>query len=345
LGSIRFLNPRAQALTGWSPVEALDRVIDEVGTLTVVGGPELECPLRESMRTATAMDKRRCILRARTGREIPVEASATPIVASGNVVGAVAVLRDISQKLSYDAAKNEHGNGAGQQVQPADDSLERTGEESRTIAQRLLAMQEAERRRIARELHDDLSQRLATVGMETSILLRHITDPPDRLSDRIRDLAKRIGELAEELHGFSRQIHPAILNDLGLASALEEECRSLSRRISIPVHFEAENVPRSLPEDVALCMFRVAQEALRNIGKHANAAKVRVRLARRPRALNLSIEDAGGGFDSNASRRGGLGLISMRERVQLLDGEFAILSNPGEGTRVEVTVPLLEEAC
>jgi signal transduction histidine kinase len=140
---------------------------------------------------------------------------------------------------------------------------------------------------------------------------------------------------------MSRRLHPAILDELGLKAALREECVGFSAQLGVPAQFESEGVPTTLPEDVSLCVYRVAQESLRNIAKHANATNVRVVLIGGKGGLTLRIEDTGDGFDLNEVKgKGGLGLISMEERVRLVGGKLTIQSKPGDGTKVEVFVPL-----
>ena len=225
-------------------------------------------------------------------------------------------------------------------------------EESRRIqAQRmnlpakLVQAQETERRLLARELHDNFGQTLAALSMEASVLPKAAPELPDVINQRSLGLAKKIGDLADDVHRMSQQIHPLILDDLGVEAALEGECTHFSQRLGIRVRFKAQDVPRSLPEDAALCLFRVAQESLLNIEKHADAKRVHVLLAGGKADVALFIEDSGNGFSVEQVREtGGLGLIGMEERVRLLNGDFQIRSQPGEGTKVEVHVPLPEQA-
>jgi signal transduction histidine kinase len=157
----------------------------------------------------------------------------------------------------------------------------------------------------------------------------------------LKTLGGQVNNLAEDIHRMSRQLHPAILDDLGLEAALGEECDSFSRHAGIPVEFQAADVPRSLPEDVALCLYRIAQESLRNIGKHAQATNVRMLLTLERNVVTLSIVDVGDGFDLDEVKgKGGLGLISMEERARLVNGVLTIQSQPGVGTRVELQVSL-----
>lgn len=213
--------------------------------------------------------------------------------------------------------------------------------ELQALTARLLGLQEAGNKELARELHDDLSQKLAALGMEVSTLLQPSVNSPDPLPKRVRMLSARIKSAAEEVHAMSRRLHPAILDELGLEAALREECEAFSAQVGVPARFESRSVPVPLPEDVSLCLYRVTQEGLRNIAKHARAANVRVLLSGKRDGISLRVEDTGDGFDPNAVKgKGGLGMISMEERVRLVNGTFTIQSQPGQGTAVEVFVPL-----
>jgi len=215
--------------------------------------------------------------------------------------------------------------------------------ELQALTARLLGLQEAGNRDLARELHDDLSQKLAALGMEVSTLLQP-SGPPDSLPDRVRALSARINGLAEGVHAMSRRLHPAVLDELGLEAALREECAAFSTQSAARCEVESRSVPISLPEDVSLCLYRVAQESLRNIAKHAQAVKVRVAISGRKDGIALRVEDTGDGFDLKEIKgKGGLGLISMEERVRLLNGRFIIQSQPGKGTTVDVFLPLAKK--
>lgn len=213
--------------------------------------------------------------------------------------------------------------------------------ELQTLTARLLAIQEDGNKEVARELHDELSQKLAGLGMEISTLLQSTSRSPELLPELVRTLRARINGLARDVHTMSRRLHSAVLDELGLEAALKEECLGFSAQGGVPAQFESEGVPSSLPEGVSLCLYRVAQESLRNIAKHAKAASVRIVLSGKQDGIGLRIEDTGDGFDVNEARKkGGLGLISMEERVRLVNGKFSIQSKPGDGTIVEVFVPL-----
>jgi PAS domain S-box-containing protein len=214
------------------------------------------------------------------------------------------------------------------------------GQEARTeLLRRLVRAQEEEHRRIARELHDDLTQRLAVLAIDAGTIERLAGCPPD-VADRARDMREQLAALSESVHSLSRQLHPSILDDLGLVDALRAECLSLGRRDGIRVEYEARDVPEDLPRDVALCVYRVAQEALRNVAHHARSPRAWVRLAANEWELVLSVRDRGAGFEVAARGKAGVGLESMRERARLIRAQLAVRSRPGLGTRVTMRVPL-----
>jgi signal transduction histidine kinase len=190
-------------------------------------------------------------------------------------------------------------------------------------------------------LHDGFSQKLAILGMHVSELERKLLAAGMPMEEGLKPIGEEISGLASEIHGISRRLHPVILDDLGLAVALKNECLAFSREHGIEVRFHARNVPASIPSGVALCLYRVAQESLNNIRKHAETGQARVTLAGHPGEIVLSIEDVGKGFQPEEVRgKGGLGLVSMEERVRLVDGKLTIRSKPGDGTTIQVRVPL-----
>ena len=210
---------------------------------------------------------------------------------------------------------------------------------TRDLSSRLIGAQEDERRRLARELHDDFSQRLALVSVRLQVLRPHVGDRAtadlDRMSDEVR-------ELASDVHRFAHQLHPAKLDQLGLATAVRSWCRELARQSGRSVDAVVEDVADSLPPDVALCAYRVVQEATQNAVRHSGAATIMVKLSMPGEILCLTVEDDGHGFEVEPVRlsRGGLGLVSMQERVRPLGGTLTVESRPGHGTRVELGLPV-----
>ncbi len=213
------------------------------------------------------------------------------------------------------------------------------GRRIRSRAFNLLSAQEEQNKNLARELHDVVSQRLAAVGMEIELLERNPPRSTAQLRDRLRHLGSRITGLAQTMHEISRQLHPAILDDIGLAAALEGECQVLSEIYGNPTSFHAEHLPAEIPDDVALALYRIAQESLRNVARHAPRSAVSVLLSGAGGDITLRIEDAGPGFRRRDCRGKGLGLISMQERARLVRGKLRVQSRPGKGTTIEVRVP------
>jgi signal transduction histidine kinase len=220
-------------------------------------------------------------------------------------------------------------------------SLRQTREGLRKLAAKLLHAQEEERRRIAREMHDDWTQRLALLGIDLAKLEKHLGAPGQEVLPLLRTMQEKLVGLSEDVHALSRQLHPSILDDLGLVEALRSECASFSRREGIAVEYRPRDVPDALPKEAALCVYRVAQEALRNLAKHAAVNEAWVSLFASGPELLLRVQDGGVGFDPAAVRCGpGLGLSSMEERAHLVQARLTVTSASGQGTLVEVCVPL-----
>jgi PAS domain S-box-containing protein len=213
-------------------------------------------------------------------------------------------------------------------------------EEARVeLRRRLVRAQEEEHRRIARELHDDLTQRLAVLAIDAGKLEQSADGGAD-VAERARDMRAQLVGLSESVHSLSRQLHPSILDDLGLVDALRSECLSLGQRDGIAVKYYARDVPTDLPRDVALCFYRVAQEALRNVAHHARAPRASVGLVGTERQLVLCVRDRGVGFDLAGTGKTGLGLESIRERARLIGARLTVRSRQGVGTRITLRVAL-----
>lgn len=209
----------------------------------------------------------------------------------------------------------------------------RAEKEALGLSGRLLTAHEDERRRLARELHDDLTQRLARLAIDAGRLER-------RVGAEASAMREDLVHLSEDVHALSYRLHPSVLDDLGLVEALRAECDRVERHGDMRVEVEAQNVPEAVPGEASLCLFRVAQEAITNAARHGRASAVTVLLAPHHRGLQLAISDNGVGFDVAHSRaRASLGLASMRERVRLVSGHLDIESTPGRGTTVVAWVP------
>lgn len=206
-----------------------------------------------------------------------------------------------------------------------------------TVSQRLIEAQEEERTRIARELHDDIGQRVALLTVGLAGLKRLL--PPSEYG--IEEATKQLRELGDDIQALSHRLHSSKLEVLGLAAAAAGFCREFSDLQKVTIDFRSENVPKELPPETLLSLFRVLQEALQNASKHSGSRNFQVRLRGGTREIELAVQDSGIGFELEEALKGrGLGLTSMRERLKLVDGELFVDSNPERGTTVHVRVPL-----
>jgi signal transduction histidine kinase len=218
----------------------------------------------------------------------------------------------------------------------------REGERLRDISGRLIAAQEEERRRIARDLHDDFSQKLALLSID----LERLRQNPEarEVRQQILELCERAQEISSDVQQLSYQLHPSKLDRLGLVVALKSHCDEIKKHHELELSFIHHNVPARLPQEIALCVFRIVQEALRNIVRHSKAASALISLVGKDEAIHLTVSDSGIGFAvSSARSREGLGLISMEERLRLVGGEILIHSRPGRGTMIDVQIPLAQQ--
>jgi PAS domain S-box-containing protein len=212
------------------------------------------------------------------------------------------------------------------------------------VSGRLIDAQERERSRIARDLHDDISQKLALLSIELEQANQSTDGLPASSKARFEEIQKRCSEIANDVQSLSHRLHYSNLDYLGIVAAIRSLCRDLAKHRRVSIAFRDESVPEHLPKDVALCLFRVVQEALQNAVKHSKVRQFSVELRATNDGLQLEVSDAGVGFDmKEAMRHPGLGLVSMQERVHLLNGRFSLESRPGEGTKIIATVPVIPD--
>jgi signal transduction histidine kinase/ABC-type uncharacterized transport system substrate-binding protein len=208
----------------------------------------------------------------------------------------------------------------------------------------LINAQEQERRRLASELHDDFSQRVALLVFGLGEVQDTVPNLSNGVKQKLQDLKESASELGDDLHTASHRLHSSTLDALGLVRGLNALCRDFAAGQNIEIDFSSQDVPTHVQPDVALCLFRIVQEALQNLKKHSGAARAQVNLRRAGNILFLFIHDEGKGVDvSQLNQKMGLGIGSMRGRAQLLGGQFEIHSEPGKGTTIEVWVPLEAE--
>jgi PAS domain S-box-containing protein len=214
-----------------------------------------------------------------------------------------------------------------------------------SISGRLIEAQEQERTRIARELHDDFSQRMALLAIELDLLKNDIPGLNGEALCRVDGLRKHAQEIGHDIQALSHELHSAALDHLGIVSAMRRFCETFGEKQDLTIDFYSQNLPSPVSPDVALCLYRVLQEALHNAAKHSRTSRFSVRLMGEPGEIQFTVSDDGVGFDIESVRNGlGLGLISMRERVKLVKGTFSIVSKWQCGTEINVRIPVRAEA-
>jgi len=211
-----------------------------------------------------------------------------------------------------------------------------------SVGRRLIEAHEQERRWIARELHDDINQQIALLSIELDQWGQE--QPGSAIVTHLHHVSQRLSDIAKEVQALSHRLHSSKLEYLGIAAAAKSFCKELSEQQKVQVEFVYSDIPHGIPNEIALCLFRVLQEALQNAVKHSGVREFHVELRGAPEEIRLTVRDPGVGFDwQRALDRQGLGLISMSERLQLVNGNIEIESKPGAGTSVHARVPLRAE--
>ena len=210
-----------------------------------------------------------------------------------------------------------------------------------TVSRRLIEAHEEERTWVARELHDEINQRVALLAVSLDRMKQDLRSSPAEIRRRIGEAHLEVRHLGDDIQALSHRLHSSKLEYLGLATAASGFCKEFSERQKVKVEFQCDGVPRHLPEEVSLCLFRVLQEALQNAAKHSRAERFQVSFRAAPNEIQLTVGDLGTGFDLEAALKGrGLGLTSMRERLKLVDGKLSIETQAQRGTLIRATVPL-----
>lgn len=249
--------------------------------------------------------------------------------------GVVIAHTDISARVQMGLALEEHARLLGEKRK-----------ELEALTDKLIGAQELERKRISRELHDDFNQRLAAMAVELETLERtFISCSPGAIVPRLAGIRADVGRLSDDLHDLAYKLHPSLLDHVGLEVAMRDHVDEFAKRTGLPVTFTAREVPEALPSAVKTNLFRVMQESLQNVFKHAQASDVSVKLSGSSKGVGLSVRDNGKGFnlENKDVHAKGLGMLSMQERARLLGGFLRIHSIPAEGTKVCAWIPRVPE--
>ena len=208
------------------------------------------------------------------------------------------------------------------------------------LGRKLVEAQEAERTRIARELHDDINQRIALLAVNLDLLRRGLPASEVDTRKEIDDAYEQVADLGTDINALSHRLHSSRLEYLGLKAAVTGFCRELSERASLKIELRVENLPETLSHEISLCLFRVLQEAIHNALKYSGVGECDVSLTGTSSEIQLIVHDSGVGFDPATVTGHGLGLTSMRERLRLVGGQLSIESRPQHGTTIRASVPM-----
>ena len=288
--------------------------------------PPSESPTAEVLRTGVPLRNRELVIGRPDGTRIPVLANVIPLRhAEGHLIGAVSCFQDITERKR------------------AEEKLQESNETLQLLSRRLVESQETERRNIARELHDEVGQTLTVAEMNLQVMLQssHATPQTRRLKESLQAVERVLAHVRD----LSLSLRPSMLDDLGLESALRWYTHRQAALTGLRVEFQFDPLEERLDPVIETACFRVAQEALTNVVRHAHARAVSVLLRKRNGHLHLIVRDDGVGFDVTALRQharegASLGLLSMEERAVLTDGALELTSAPGQGTEIHAWFPL-----
>ena len=340
--SITGWSAGARAIFGFADEEVIGRPADLIFTPEdrQAGVPEQEAAT--ARRDGRASDERWHIRKDGTR----FFASGVLTSLGGEGAGFVKILRDLTdRKLMEDALRRSRdeleSRVAARTAELSAANARLRGEMAARdgLRRRLSRAQEEERLRLARELHDSAGQALAVLSMSIESLARSTPLPPSAMEILAR-VRRSVDELSRELHGISVRLRPTALDDLGLVPALRQLAEEWSSRAGVAVELTTANIDARLAEEVETALYRIAQEALTNVARHARASRVSIVLSRPDAQVALVVEDDGVGFDAATSGAGRLGLAGMRERVGLIGGTLELESSPGGGTTIVACVPI-----
>jgi PAS domain S-box-containing protein len=317
---ITFVNRRMAEMLGYSLEDMIGRptndFIDVEKTLE-------EANRRLERRLAGIAEQFNFPFRRKDGSEVWGIVSTTPMEdEAGRFGSALGMVTDITQRKRAEA------------------DLRRSNEQIREMASKLLTAQEEERRRISRELHDDIVQKIAALAIGMSRIKNKLTATGQPVAEELGGVQQRIFGLADDIRRLSHRLHPGVLEHAGLMAALKSFTEEFSKAEGLAVMLEVLEGKNVIPREVGVCVYRVVQEWLRNIAKHAQTKSAEVSLSITDNNLHLVIKDHGQGFDVDRARGSGLGMVSIEERVRLCQGAVEITSHLGQGTTLTACIPL-----
>lgn len=323
LGMITFMNPAAETLSGWTEVDAVGRPLEDVfRIIDETTGLSIPTPVEKVISTGKVVGlANHTVLIAKDGSHVPIDDSAAPIMDRGQIKGIVMVFSDATERKLAERSRREA-----------------------EIMQRIVEAQESERNRIARDLHDHLGQKMTALRLRIETLQDEDGSAPG-LKGSLEEVQKAAARIDRDISFLSWELRPTELEDLGLEDALASFIREWSAQYGIEAEFHADLSGKglALSKDLETNIYRIVQEGLNNIVKHADASRTCVMLQERGDEILLTIEDDGCGFEDDEDRgtgRKGLGLTGMHERTALHQGSFEVESLPGSGTTLLARIPV-----
>ncbi|MFU8772757.1 MAG: sensor histidine kinase, partial [Anaerolineales bacterium] len=254
---------------------------------------------------------------------------------------------EIGQLASAFNMMTEQVEARNTEIRELSDKLQHQSSQRGELLKQLITAQEDERKRVARELHDELGQSLSGIALQTEVIKKHIPESNHKANRHLEQTRQLINETATQMHDMILALRPSLLDDLGLASALNAHAERLLAGTGIAYDLDTSRLKDRLPPNLETALYRIYQEALTNIVRHASASEVKMTLTCQNGTFEGEILDNGDGFEPgsqqlNANGRRGFGLLGMQERVAMLNGHFEISSAPGKGTRLRIQIPLKE---
>jgi PAS domain S-box-containing protein len=325
-GLVTYINPAAERHFGWSSAELMGRKMHDMTHYQHPDGtpfPADECAGLQVLQKGTVLSDYEEVFIRKDGAFFPVTYSSSPIASDGGIVGLVVVFRDMTAQKQ------------------AEEALYRSREELRALAARLQAVREEERSVLAREIHDELSGSLTALKMDLSLLPDRAAKNHNLFLEKLRSMSGLIDRTLARVHTIVTELRPVVLDKLGLIPAIEWQAREFQERSGIvcETHLPAEEI--SLDSDRATAVFRIFQEALTNVARHADATRIIVELRNEAGSLILTVRDNGKGIDEKMIfAHHSMGLLGMRERALSFGGTAEVTALPGHGTLVSVKVPI-----
>jgi PAS domain S-box-containing protein len=328
-GTFRYQSPSIEKVLGYRQDELIGKSCFDLTHPSNVA--EMREVLERLQEPGSAMSAVQFAIRHKNGRWRILEGVVKNAVDNPAVDGIVITSRDVTERRRDELELREK-----------EAALRNSHRTLQAVTARLLEAEERERRRLSRELHDDLNQKLAIIALDVASLAKSLPHSEAvEIETELRTLHSRLTRICGQVRTMAYQLHPSILDDLGLAVAIRSYCAEFSTREGIQVHFVHRQLTEPIEQEHASAVYRITQEALRNVAKHAGATRVSVSLVGSAQGITLRVRDNGKGFrvDGAKADTGGLGLTSMEERARMLGGSFDISSQPGKGTTITACIP------